>query len=106
VPALPRPRALVSQGAGGPPTGAPASQLTRPGLALCHRAPPPTGALKSGFTRTGKRTLGGLVDDGVKSCVRYYLNNFRVGRDGLGGEKEGFIGLFSGGPRRQQHRRL
>lgn len=36
------------------------------------------GALKSGFTRTGKRTLGGLVDDGVKSCVRYYLNNFHV----------------------------
>jgi hypothetical protein len=23
--------------------------------------------------------VGGLVDDGVKSCVRYYLNNFRVG---------------------------
>ena len=38
-----------------------------------------TGALKSGFTRTGKRTLGGLVDDGVKSCVRYYQNNFQVG---------------------------
>lgn len=46
--------------------------------------PPPTrlpaaGALKSGFTRTGKRTLGGLVDDGVKSIGRYYLNNFQVG---------------------------
>eukprot|EP00775_Hariotina_reticulata_P001529 gene1529-1867_t len=36
-----------------------------------------TGALKSGFTRTGKRTLGGLIDDGVKSLVRYYLNNFQ-----------------------------
>ena len=38
-----------------------------------------TGALKSGFTRTGKRTLAGLVDDGVKSLSRYYLNNFRDG---------------------------
>lgn len=37
-----------------------------------------TGALKSGFTRTGKRTLGGLIDDGVKSITRYYLNNFKV----------------------------
>ena len=37
-----------------------------------------TGALKSGFTRTGKRTLGGLIDDGVKSMTRYYLNNFKV----------------------------
>ena len=39
-----------------------------------------TGALKSGFTRTGKRTYGGLVDDGVKSLTRYYLNNFCDGR--------------------------
>ena len=38
-----------------------------------------TGALKSGFTRTGKRTVSGLVDDGMKSCVRYYLNNFEDG---------------------------
>jgi phosphatidylinositol 4-phosphatase len=38
-----------------------------------------TGALKSGFTRTGKRTIGGLVDDGVKSAVRYYLNNYEDG---------------------------
>jgi hypothetical protein len=37
-----------------------------------------TGALKSGFTRTGKRTLAGLIDDGVKSMTRYYLNNFKV----------------------------
>jgi hypothetical protein len=50
------------------------------------RTPPPhpcrqyagTGALKSGFTRTGKRTLGGLLDDGAKSVTRYYLNNFKV----------------------------
>jgi hypothetical protein len=39
-----------------------------------------TGALKSGFTRTGKRTLGGLLDDGAKSVARYYLNNFADGR--------------------------
>jgi hypothetical protein len=26
----------------------------------------------------GKRTVGGLIDDGVKSLVRYYLNNFQV----------------------------
>ncbi len=39
-----------------------------------------TGALKSGFTRTGKRSLGGLLDDGIKSVVRYYLNNFEDGR--------------------------
>ena len=39
-----------------------------------------TGALKSGFTRTGKRTTFGLVDDGVKSMVRYYVNNFSDGR--------------------------
>lgn len=38
-----------------------------------------TGALKSGFTRTGKRTLDGYADDGWKSCVRYYKNNFADG---------------------------
>ena len=38
-----------------------------------------TGALKSGFTRTGVRTKSGLVDDGVKSAKRYYLNNFQDG---------------------------
>ena len=29
-----------------------------------------TGALKSGFTRTGKRTKMGLLDDGLKSVMR------------------------------------
>lgn len=38
-----------------------------------------TGALKSGFTRTGKRTTLGLLDDGVKSITRYYLNTFQDG---------------------------
>lgn len=39
-----------------------------------------TGALKSGFTRTGRRTLDGFLDDGIKSVMRYYLNNFEDGR--------------------------
>ena len=38
-----------------------------------------TGALKSGFTRTGVRTKAGLLDDGFKSGLRYYLNNFSDG---------------------------
>jgi hypothetical protein len=38
-----------------------------------------TGALKSGFTRTGKRTVWGLLDDGAKSCARYWRNNFSDG---------------------------
>ena len=36
--------------------------------------------MKSGFTRTGKRTFGGMLDDGRKSVSRYYLNNFRDGK--------------------------
>lgn len=39
-----------------------------------------TGALKSGFTRTGRRTAAGLLDDGLKSAVRYFLNNYEDGR--------------------------
>lgn len=38
-----------------------------------------TGAMKSGFTRTGKRTIAGVIDDGVKAVVRYYLNNYQDG---------------------------
>ncbi|KAF6258005.1 SacI homology domain-containing protein [Scenedesmus sp. NREL 46B-D3] len=49
-----------------------------------------TGALKSGFTRTGQRTIGGLLDDGVKSIVRYYLNNFQDGH------KQDALDLMSG----------
>lgn len=49
-----------------------------------------TGALKSGFTRTGKRTLAGLLDDGVKSMTRYYLNNFKDGH------KQDALDLVSG----------
>jgi hypothetical protein len=47
-------------------------------LYCTHRQYAGTGALKSGFTRTGKRTVAGLIDDGVKSMTRYYLNNFKV----------------------------
>ena len=47
--------------------------------------------MKSGFTRTGKRSWGGLVDDGVKAVLRYYLNNFQDGR------KQDAIDLVTGG---------
>ena len=36
-----------------------------------------TGALKSGFTRTGKRTFAGIVDDIKKSTQRFYVNTFQ-----------------------------
>jgi hypothetical protein len=35
-----------------------------------------TGALKSDFVRTGKRTKIGALEDGVKTCTRFYINNF------------------------------
>ena len=35
-----------------------------------------TNALKGDFTRTGKRTKRGALDDGVNSLQRFYLNNF------------------------------
>lgn len=38
-----------------------------------------TGALKTDFTRTGKRSLMGALQDGYNSALRYYLNNFRDG---------------------------
>lgn len=45
-----------------------------------------TGALKADYTRTGKRTKEGLVQDGINGGVRYIKNNFfdgdrQVGRD-------------------------
>lgn len=44
-----------------------------------------TGALKTDFTRTGKRTKVGLLQDGLNSLTRYYKNNFRDGtrQDGI-----------------------
>lgn len=38
-----------------------------------------TGALKTDFTRTGKRTLAGKLQDGVRSVKRYFINNFADG---------------------------
>lgn len=35
-----------------------------------------SGALKSDFTRTNKRTRKGLVEDGIKSTLRYLKNNY------------------------------
>jgi hypothetical protein len=35
-----------------------------------------TGALKTDVTRTGKRTLQGILSDGYNSLLRYYRNNF------------------------------
>ena len=38
-----------------------------------------TGALKTDYTRTGKRSTAGALQDGVNSLTRYYLNNFKDG---------------------------
>jgi len=38
-----------------------------------------TGALKTDITRTGKRTIQGLANDGINSCMRYVKNNFYDG---------------------------
>eukprot|EP01087_Luapelamoeba_hula_P009042 TRINITY_DN2305_c0_g1_i1.p1 TRINITY_DN2305_c0_g1~~TRINITY_DN2305_c0_g1_i1.p1 ORF type:complete len:620 (+),score=96.57 TRINITY_DN2305_c0_g1_i1:19-1878(+) len=38
-----------------------------------------TGALKTDFTRTGRRTMRGALNDGINSLTRYYLNNFHDG---------------------------
>ena len=35
-----------------------------------------TGALKTDFTRTGKRTTAGALEDGKRALRRYVLNNF------------------------------
>lgn len=38
-----------------------------------------TGALKTDFTRTGKRSVQGAIQDGINSVTRYYKNNFTDG---------------------------
>jgi phosphatidylinositol 4-phosphatase len=38
-----------------------------------------TGALKIDFTKTGKRTFKGMINDGINSVKRYYINNFTDG---------------------------
>lgn len=35
-----------------------------------------TPALKTDFTRTGKRSYMGAMNDGINSVTRYYINNF------------------------------
>jgi hypothetical protein len=36
-----------------------------------------TGALKSSYTRSGKQTVLGFLDDAAKSATRFYINNFQ-----------------------------
>lgn len=38
-----------------------------------------TGALKTDFTRTGKRTVQGAMQDGINSLTRYFKNNLKDG---------------------------
>jgi phosphatidylinositol 4-phosphatase len=38
-----------------------------------------TPALKTDFTRTGKRTYRGAMNDGINSVTRYFINNFTDG---------------------------
>lgn len=45
-------------------------------LSLCYTGTP---ALKTDFTRTGKRSTMGAVNDGKHSVIRYYINNFNDG---------------------------
>ena len=47
-----------------------------------------TGALKTDFTRTGKRTRQGLLEDGWNSVMRYLKNNF------FDGARQASIGFF------------
>lgn len=49
-----------------------------------------TGALKTDFTRTGKRTVRGALQDGVNSVMRYYKNNF------VDGQRQDAIDLMLG----------
>ncbi|RZF41273.1 hypothetical protein LSTR_LSTR010501 [Laodelphax striatellus] len=49
-----------------------------------------TGALKTDFTRTGKRTRQGIINDGINSITRYYKNNF------CDGFRQDAIDLFLG----------
>ncbi|KAJ6247352.1 phosphatidylinositide phosphatase sac1 [Anaeramoeba flamelloides] len=40
-----------------------------------------TPALKTDFTRTGKRTFTGVLNDGKNSVKRYWINNFKDGQN-------------------------
>uniref|UniRef100_A0A7E4UTD1 Phosphatidylinositol-3-phosphatase SAC1 n=1 Tax=Panagrellus redivivus TaxID=6233 RepID=A0A7E4UTD1_PANRE len=45
----------------------------------CSKQYAGTGALKTDYTRTGKRTLNGALQDGVNALTRYFKNNFADG---------------------------
>ena len=45
-------------------------------MSYCYTGTP---ALKTDFTRTGKRTYRGAIDDGINAVTRYYINNFTDG---------------------------
>ena len=45
-------------------------------MSYCYTGTP---ALKTDFTRTGRRTYRGAMDDGINSVTRYYINNFTDG---------------------------
>lgn len=49
-----------------------------------------TGALKTDFTRTGKRTIEGMLQDGANSLTRYIKNNF------FDGSRQDALDLFTG----------
>lgn len=49
-----------------------------------------TGALKTDFTRTGKRSMEGALQDGVNSLSRYVKNNF------FDGTRQDALDLFTG----------
>lgn len=49
-----------------------------------------TGALKTDFTRTGKRSNEGLLQDGLNSITRYFKNNF------FDGPRQDAYDLFTG----------
>lgn len=63
------------------------SDMTRLGVALnemwadngdaLSKAYTGTGAMKSSYTRKGKHTLAGMLDDGLKSVTRFYINTFK-----------------------------
>ncbi|THV06057.1 hypothetical protein K435DRAFT_572701, partial [Dendrothele bispora CBS 962.96] len=57
---------------------------------LISKAYAGSGALKSDFTRTNKRTRKGLLEDGVKSVLRYLKNNY------FDGARQDGFDLFTG----------
>ncbi|KAK0425805.1 hypothetical protein QR680_009396 [Steinernema hermaphroditum] len=56
----------------------------------CSKQYAGTGALKADFTRIGKRTYGGAINDGINALTRYFKNNF------YDGYRQDAIDLFLG----------